>query len=456
MSASYQSKENLIFKTPYTGDKIYIREQFGRYQKIRRYLSVVLVLIFAMIPLIEFQGKQAVYFDLQQQKIQLFSMTLFPQDFLIFCLLFTLAAFLLFYVTKLYGRVWCGFTCPQTIWMLAFNWIERRIEGSHNQSKSLDKQKLSWHKVSKKLVKHFLWLSVSLLTALIFISYFVPAKALYLSFFTGQQSSLVVYWGLFFTGCTYINAGWIREKMCQHICPYSRFQSAMFDKSTTMVSYDVARGENRAKRKRSQVKQSGQGDCVDCHLCVQVCPVGIDIRDGLQFECINCGLCADACDMTMEKFNAPKGLISFYQESSLQRRWLRHLAYGSLVLVLLLSIIVWLNSWQSFQVNIIRDRQELFRINEQANVENLYIVKIRNKTMNKQQYQLAVHGLSELTIENNRPVDVLAGELRVISVTVSRKEATDEFRNDIEFTIKEQSSQEVISKESSFYSGGRG
>ena len=456
MNSSYQANENLIFKTPLTDEKIYIREQSGRYQKIRRVLSFVLIFVFALIPMIEYQGHQAVYFDLQQQKIHLFSFTLFPQDFLIFTLIFILAAFVLFYVTKFYGRVWCGFTCPQTIWMLIFNWVERRVEGTHNQSRALDRQGISTNKIVKKALKHFIWGSLSLITSLIFISYFVPAKELYPAFFQAEASSLVVLWVLFFAGCTYINAGWIREKMCQHMCPYARFQSAMFDPSTTLVTYDANRGENRAKRKRSQVKTPEQGDCIDCNLCVQVCPVGIDIRDGLQYECINCGLCADACDMTMKQFNTPTGLIAFKQEVVPKTNWSRHLVYGSIVGVILLAIYIWANTWQSFEVNIIRDRQDLYSINQNGHVENHYIFKIRNKTLSANQYEISVNGFEGATIENSRQVEILPGELRTISVVVYSIEEVTNFRSDLIFSIQEVNSKNKIDKVSSFYSGNKG
>ena len=230
----------------------------------------------------------------------------------------------------------------------------------------------------------------------------------------------------------------------------------MFDPSTTLVTYDESRGENRSKRKRSQSKTAEQGDCVDCNLCVQVCPVGIDIREGLQYECINCGLCADACDMTMGQFNSPKGLIAFKNELKPQQKWSRHLSYGSIVIVLLLIIYGWLNSWKSFEVNIIRDRQALYSVNEQGQVENHYIFKVRNKTIASKRYELNVEGISGLTIENNQKLEVLPGELRTISVTVNMSRPNSDFRNDIEFTIEDIDSKEVIRKESSFYSGDKG
>lgn len=235
MKSSNPLEKNFIFKTSDIDDRIYLREQKGKYQLLRRSLSMLLILLFVSVPFIQFNGAQAIYFDLQQQ-VHLFSLTLFPQDLLIVCLVFIFAAFLLFYITQFDGRIWCGFTCPQTVWMLMFNWIERRIEGTHNQSKSLNAQPLSLNKLYKKGIKHFIWGVLSLFTALVFMSYFITIDELYLPFFSFNISEITVYWVLFFALCTYVNAGWLKDKMCQHICPYSRIQSAMFDKSTKLVT----------------------------------------------------------------------------------------------------------------------------------------------------------------------------------------------------------------------------
>jgi len=448
--------KNLIFKTSDIDDRIYLREQKGKYQLIRRSLSVVLILFFILVPFIQFNGAQAVYFDLLQQQVHLFSLTLFPQDLLIVCLVFILAAFMLFYITQFYGRVWCGFTCPQTVWMLMFNWIERRIEGTHNQSKSLNAQPLSLNKLYKKSIKHFLWGLVSLFTALIFMSYFITVDELYLPFFSFNTSEATVYWVLFFAVCTYVNAGWIKDKMCQHMCPYSRIQSAMFDESTKLVSYDNVRGENRGSRKRRQVKPQGIGDCVDCDLCVQVCPVGIDIRDGLQYECINCGLCADACDMTMEKFNYQKGLISFTNEQPAKDSWKRHLGYGSVVTITLVSMLIWANVWQSFEVNIIRDRQALYRVNQFGDIENTFLFKVRNKSSETKFYQIDVNGLEHAKITGSAKIEVLPGELKIASITVSVDEPLTEYINHVGFNITDIESSSHIVKNTSFYSGDGG
>jgi cytochrome c oxidase accessory protein FixG len=452
----YSLEKKLIFKTSDIDDRIYLREQKGKFQQIRRSLGVILIVIFALVPFIQFNGAQAIYFDILQQQVHFFSLTLFPQDLLILCLVFILAAFLLFYITKFYGRVWCGFTCPQTIWMLMFNWIERRIEGPPNKSKYLNSQPLSLNKLYKKALKHFIWGVVSLLTSLVFMSYFITIDELYLPLFSFNASETTVYWVLFFAVCTYINAGWIKDKMCQHMCPYSRIQSAMFDKSTKLVSYDKIRGESRGARKHSQSKPEGMGDCVDCDLCVQVCPVGIDIRDGLQYECINCGLCADACDMTMEKFNYQKGLISFTNEIPANNNWKRHLGYGSVVTIIVVSMLIWVNVWQNFEVNIIRDRQALYRVNQFGDIENTFLFKIRNKSSLIKFYQINISGLNDAQITGTSKVKVLPGELKIASISVTADNLLTEYRSEISFNIRDINESSSVIKSTYFYSGAEG
>lgn len=386
--------EQIIFTTKDSSGKIYIREQQGYFQRLRRALGTVLMLLFVLLPWLSYQGMQAIQLDVAQQHFFIFGQVLVPQDFLIIALLFTLAAFALFYVTKLYGRIWCGYTCPQTIWTFIFVWLERRIEGSHSQSKALDKA--PWHavKVTKKVLKHSSWLLVSLFTALAFIAYFVPARSLYSDFFSLNSSATVYSWVSFFATCTYINAGLIREKMCLHMCPYARFQSAMFEPATKLVTYDSARGEQRGSRKRQQAKANGMGDCVDCELCVQVCPVGIDIRQGLQYECINCGLCIDACDQTMQYFDYPTGLIRYQGEPVSQSPWRRHLGYGSAIALTLLAIVGWAYQWQSTELSISRDRQAMYRVSSEGLIENTFTLSISNKQQQPRQYQLQISGLA--------------------------------------------------------------
>ena len=239
------------------------------------------------------------------------------------------------------------------------------------------------------------------------------------------------------------------------MCPYSRIQSAMFDKSTKLVSYDKVRGENRGARKHSQAKPEGMGDCVDCDLCVQVCPVGIDIRDGLQYECINCGLCADACDMTMGKYDYQKGIISFTNEKFANNNWKRHLGYGSVVTIILVSMLIWVNVWQNFEVNIIRDRQTLYSINQFGDIENTFLFKVRNKSNLPKFYQIKVGGLENAKITSLSTIRVLPGELKISSITVAVAEPLHEYRYQLNFKITEINGKRSIMKKTSFYSSNK-
>lgn len=453
MNSSATPQNPVIFQTKDIDQKIYVREQKGYYQTIRRYLNVILLAVFIVLPFIQYNGHQAILFNVEKQTLTLFPVTLYPHDLLIFGLIFIVAAFALFYVTRLYGRVWCGYTCPQTIWMLMFNWIERRIEGSHNQSKVLDNSSISVEKVLKKTSKHFIWLTLSLLTSLIFMSYFVPANELYADVFNAEVSSLIQGWIIFFMACTYINGGWVKEKMCLHMCPYSRFQSVMFTPKTTLMAYNANRGESRGPRQRNQPKPSNKGDCVDCNLCVQVCPVGIDIRDGLQYECINCGLCADACDSVMSKFNYAKGLIRYAAQKKSDSDWKQHIGYGLIIALFSVSIVAWGLTRDTFEVSVLRDRQVLYRVNSLGQAENTYSLKTLNKSQNSQTYTLSINDSSLFTIKGNTTFTVKPGEHYVNVITIASKKAPENTATTIDLKVTENSSLESTTQASVFYSG---
>lgn len=417
MSAVKIRQEDIIVCEPVGDNKIYIREETGRYQKIRRYLNVLLVALFIALPFLQYQGQQAILFDVGQQTLTLFKWVLYPQDLMIFALLFILAAFTLFLVTRHYGRVWCGFTCPQTVWTLGFNWIERRIEGTHNHSKALDKQTLSPRKFAVKSAKHTAWLATSLLTALVFMSYFYPATQLYREFLTFSAPALISGWTLFFAVCTYINAGWIREKMCTHMCPYSRFQAAMFDNSTSLVTYDKARGENRGPRKRNSPTHN-LGDCVDCTLCVQVCPAGIDIRSGIQYECINCGLCIDACDKVMAKFGYASKLIRFARAGRTTGRRFTNYLYGMAIIAIVLAMAGWAFDRQDFEGAISRDRNTLYRENSAGRIENTYTLTLLNKSRISKQFAVTITAPMDMRITQISDIIVAPGEKRIVPFSV--------------------------------------
>lgn len=425
-------------------DQIYVRKVTGFFQRLRRKMNFVFLAMFALLPWLQFNGHQAILFDIAEQRFNIFGLTLWPQDLTLLAWLFILSAFLLFFVTTFLGRVWCGYLCPQTVWTFIFIWFEEKIEGTANQRKKLDAQALDFNKFWRKALKHCCWLMFSLLTALTFAGYFTPVAELYVDFFTFEASFTVVAVVWFFAFCTYGNAGWMREIMCLHMCPYARFQSAMFDKDTITVSYDAGRGESRGARSRKQDhKALGLGDCIDCSLCVQVCPTGIDIRNGLQYECINCGACVDACDGVMEKMNYPKGLIRYTTEHELSGKKV-HFVRGKLIgyatlLVIMSSLLLFeVMTRLPVSMDIIRDRNELARENFNGEIENVYTLKILNKSQTDNQYRLSVQGIQNAKWQGEQQVTIKAASVYTlpISIAVDPYEL-DEYMTDIIFVVEQ-------------------
>jgi cytochrome c oxidase accessory protein FixG len=422
-------EEQLIIKPHKSQQSIYIREQKGVYQNYRRKLSWLLMLTFIIIPFLKYNGDQAVLLDIGKQQFRVFSFTFWPQDFVLLAGILMLAAFALFFVTAWLGRVWCGYVCPQTIWTLAYVWVEHRIEGKHNQRKALDKSSWTINKFKKKILKHSIWLLMSFFTATTFISYFIPAHNLYQTLLSFDWTILVTFWVLFFTLCTYGNAGWLREKVCTDMCPYARFQSAMFDKNTLLVAYDTTRGENRGARKQKEdiqqlKKEQGLGDCVDCNLCVEVCPAGIDIRNGMQYECINCGLCIDACDETMSRFNYPKGLISYTNENNLIGEKptgfsFKLIAYASFCLVCCISMVLWINARIPLEVSVLRDRNALYSIDYQGNINNTYTLKILNKSQQPLYFNIKVPEFDTLPLTLPQKLLIQPGAMQIVPLTLT-------------------------------------
>ena len=452
-------EEDMIIKPYKTDGPIYVREQKGYFQKIRRVMGWILMLSFILIPFIQYNGQQAVLLDVGQQQFRIFGVTYWPQDFMILACLFMGAAFALFFITVWLGRVWCGYMCPQTIWTLAFIWVEHKIEGTRNQRIKLDKSSWSANKVGKKFAKHSIWLILSVLTATTFMSYFIPAAELYGDMFTFEWSGITSGWVFLFAICTYGNAGWLREKMCIYMCPYSRFQAVMFDKDTLIVAYDTARGENRGRRKRKEdPKKLGLGDCVDCNLCVEVCPAGIDIRNGMQYECINCGLCIDACDDTMDKFGYAKGLIKYTSEhalagKSVSKFRLKLVGYGVFTVLLFVLMGLWAFNRVPLETSILRDRNALYRVNYEGLVENTYTLRIINKTQKTLHFNITSDGVLGGILDVSKNIKIGPGVMHRVPVTIIadgydlKKKITD-----VNFTIQAVEDPEVkLVKTSRFY-----
>jgi cytochrome c oxidase accessory protein FixG len=436
------------------GDQIYVRKVSGLFQKLRQRMNLVYFAFFAILPWLQFNGHQAVLFDISEQRFILWSLTLWPQDLTLLAWLFILGAFMLFFVTTFLGRVWCGYMCPQTVWTFIFIWFEEKIEGTANQRKKLDKQKMSGNKLWKKTLKHTSWLLFSLFTAMTFAGYFSPMSELFVNIVTLNTSITMAIILAFFTFATYGNAGWMREIMCLHMCPYARFQSAMFDKDTLTVSYDTNRGENRGPRGRKQdPKAMNLGDCIDCNLCVEVCPTGIDIRNGLQYECINCGACVDACDSVMTKMKYEKGLIRYTTEHELKGKkvhFIRPKLIGYAIVLTIMSsmLILEIVNRVPLSLDIIRDRTELAKENFNGDIENVYTLKILNMSQTDNTYKLSVKGLDTPQWHGEQEVFVKAAAVFTlpISISVDPYELKG-YMNDITFRVEQISPEDDVSIE---------
>lgn len=407
---------------------IYVRKVEGVINNIRRYFGFFFLGLFALLPWLQYEGRQAILLDIGAQRFNIFGLTLWPQDLTLLAWIFIIGAFALFFVTTFAGRVWCGFMCPQTTWTFIYIWFEEKIEGSANKRAKLDERKMDADKFMRKSLKHLAWIGVALLTALTFVGYFMPVDQLFIEFFTAQSSTWVVFFVVFFAVCTYGNAGWMREIMCTHICPYARFQSAMFDKDTFTVSYDPRRGENRGPRSRKltqeQRAEKGLGDCIDCDLCVQVCPTGIDIRNGLQYECLNCGACIDACNGVMEKMGYEKGLISYTSEHQLNggiTKIFRPKLIGyAVVMVLMFGLLTFeILSRIPLEIDVLRDRNSLYRDMGDGTIENVYTLKILNKSQATETYEIEVEGLPDARFIGDTQVIVKSGEVFNLPVSIA-------------------------------------
>ncbi|QXI55412.1 cytochrome c oxidase accessory protein CcoG [Pseudomonas alvandae] len=411
-------------KSRTTDHLIHTRSFTGLFRTLRISGAGVLFLLFFGTVWLDWGNRQAVLWDLSESKFHIFGATFWPQDFILLSALLIIAAFGLFAITVFAGRVWCGYTCPQSSWTWIFMWVEKITEGERNQRIKLQAAPWSLNKLVRRSAKHTLWLAISLLTGLTFVGYFTPIRPLAEELLTLQIGGVSLFWVLFFTGATYLNAGWLREAVCMHMCPYARFQSVMFDKDTLTISYDVARGEIRGPRKREvNPVDIGLGDCIDCQMCVQVCPTGIDIRDGLQMECIGCAACIDACDSIMDKMGYARGLIKYTSERQLQggkTRLLRPrlIGYTAVLLVMIGALAVALVQRPMVSLDVSKDRG-LFRENSQGQIENIYSLKIINKTQQRQAYQLSLVDGDGFVLQGKTQLSLAPGEIIDVPVSVA-------------------------------------
>jgi len=382
---------------------IYPRSVTGMYTRWRWVFVWLTQLLFYGLPWLQWGARQAVLFDLEAQRFYVLGLVLYPQDLIYLAALLVLSALALFFFTAVAGRLWCGYTCPQTVYTEMFMWVERRIEGDRIARMRLDQSPWGPRKLARKGAKHTAWLAIGLFTGFSFVGYFTPIRELSAAVVDFSVSPWNSFWILFYGLATYGNAGYLREQMCKYMCPYARFQSALIDKDSLIITYDAGRGDPRGSRSRKVAAATqGLGDCIDCTLCVQVCPTGIDIRQGLQNECIGCAACIDVCNDVMDKMDYPRGLIRYSTANGMSQGWSaakmlrraarpRVLVYGALLAIagVAFSASVWMRS--PFQFDVIKDRGTLARIVDDGAIENIYRVQIMNRTETTQTYRLAAH-----------------------------------------------------------------
>jgi len=441
--------------------KIYPREVHGLFAALRTMGVVVLLGLYYILPWLQWDGRQAVLFDLPERKFYIFDLVFWPQDFFYLALLLIVAALGLFFVTALAGRVWCGYACPQTVWTEAFLWIERKVEGSRPQQMKLDKQPNSFRKIRIKATKHFIWIVFSLFTGLTFVGYFSPLRELAVNFLTFNNGPWENFWIYFYALATYGNAGWLREQVCLYMCPYARFQSAMFDSDTMIISFDESRGLPKGPRKKTVDKaEAGLGDCIDCTICVQVCPTGIDIRDGLQYQCIGCAACIDACDDVMDKMGYDHGLIRYTTENTLKGQR-THLVRPRMVVYALVLIGITAGAFYSILMrspigmDVIRDRNSLYRETNDGLIENVYIIKLLNMDDKDHAYTLTAEGIPDLILKKDvDEIVVKSGEVVELPVRVQiDAENLEKRSNEITFTLKAIGHDELVDIEQARFLG---
>jgi len=412
------SGESLYRKEP----KIYPRQVTGRFARLRVLAVWVLLGLYYVLPWINVGGRQSVLFDLPARKFYIFGLTFWPQDFVYLALLLITAGLSLFFFTALAGRLWCGFACPQTVWTETFIWIERWIEGDRQKRMKLDAAPWNAEKILRKSAKQALWILFAAWTGFTFVGFFSPIRELGHSILTLSLGPWETFWTIFYSFATYGNAGFLREQVCKYMCPYARFQSAMFDKDTLIISYDSDRGEPRGGRRKNVDKQeAGLGDCINCTLCVQVCPTGIDIRDGLQYECIACAACIDVCDQVMDKMDYPRGLVRYTTEHSLKHKTghvirPRIIVYGTLLLVIISSTLWGMTHRVPLRADLIRDRNALYRELPGDVVENVYTLKITNMDSAPHRYAMRVLNNDSVEVDLARPLELAAEEVTGVSV----------------------------------------
>ncbi len=439
--------------------KIHPRRDKGLFTTLRNSAVFILLGIFYIFPWFNWDDRQAVLWDLPNRKFYIFDLIIWPQDFFFLAAIMIIAALALFFFTTVAGRLWCGYACPQTVWARALLWIEEIVEGNRNQRVKLDKSPWNASKISKKGLKYFLWAVFAIWTGFTFVGYFSPIRDLTLRFFAFETGTAETFWIFFYALLIWLLGAVMREQVCIYMCPYARFQSVMYDPDTLLIAYDVKRGEPRVRGKRQD--GDGKGDCVDCSVCVQVCPMGIDIRDGLQYQCTGCALCIDACNNIMDKVDKPRDLIRYTTENRLAGKnngifRPRVFIYAGLIAAMLLGVGWGLANRNDVAMNIIRDRNTLFRDTGDGNIENIYRLRIMNKDGADHIYQLDISGLEGAELEMDSPLPLIkSGEIytHVVRVKIAPEQLKGERSTEFAIRLTAKDKPELSSTEKAVYLG---
>ena len=415
----------------------------GRFQSLRRFALSVLVAVFYIGPWLRWEGRQAIWLNLPERKFAFWATTFWPQDFVLLALLLVIAAFTLFVFTVAAGRLWCGFACPQTVWTLCYDWIERKIEGKRNQRIKLDRAPWTFAKLRKKGFKYLCWAILALSISITFVGYFTPIEVLLreiAALSVGTEERFTI---LFLAGASFLFSGVLREQICLHMCPYARFQSVMFDRDTLIVSYDARRGEPRGGRsRRVDPVAQGLGSCVDCGLCVRACPTGIDIREGLQYECITCAACIDVCNGVMKKMGYAQDLIRFSSENqdegiSKEKTRFRLWSYATALLVMFGIFAFNLAARVPLGLDIIRDRGRLYRESWDGSIENTYTLRIMNMEQDSRTYEIRAEGEVPLQYSGDSKVEIAGGSQVSIPISLMTAPGVHAAPNsDVRFTVE--------------------
>ena len=442
-----------------------VGDSIGWFQGWRWVMVWVTQLVFYGGPWLTWNGRQALLFDLAARKFYLFGLVLWPQDVIYLTAILIICAYSLFFFTAIGGRLWCGYACPQTVYTEIFMWIERQIEGDRAKRMALDRQPMSPRKFALKAAKHLTWAALALWTGFTFVGFFTPIRELGHEFASFQMGGWSAFWVVFYGFATYGNAGWMREQVCKYMCPYARFQSAMFDKDTLIVTYDAERGERRGAGMRDRASR-GLGDCVDCNICVQVCPTGIDIRNGLQYECIGCAACIDACNVVMDKASLPRGLIRYTTTHALQKHYTRGeiwshvfrprtLIYGSLLLVVCTALVAAIALRVPLKVDVIRDRGALAREIDDGDVENVYRLQVMNTAEKRHKFSIRAEGLDGLKLASPETFEVGPATTESVSLRLRAPHSTASGSHRISISVASLDDPSVSVKEKSVFLGLR-